>query len=236
MLLSMSETPATFLTVGIDGGAATGKSSTARRVAAWYGLLHVDTGSHYRALAARLLAKGITPDSEAVVRAELPRLQLSSHIEAGSAHIAIDGEVPPDESLRTEKVNAHVSQFAAMPCIREALKGYQREQRTVARDTGFAGLIMEGRDIGSVIFPDADLLFFLEADAATRAARRAAEGLADSISERDKIDTTRKTAPLTCPANALRINTGAHTLEAVVALIGNYVEARGLKPVSHEPA
>jgi len=75
---------------------------------------------------------------------------------------------------------------------------------------------MEGRDIGSVIFPDADHRFFLEADAATRAARRAKEGQTDSIAERDKMDTTRKNAPLICPEGATRVDTGSRTLEEVI--------------------
>ncbi|MGE9294730.1 MAG: (d)CMP kinase, partial [Puniceicoccales bacterium] len=81
---------------------------------------------------------------------------------------------------------------------------------------GFRGLIMEGRDIGSVIFPDADLRIFLEADAATRAERRAADGEQDSVEARDKIDSSRKAAPLTCPEGALRIDNSNLTLDEVV--------------------
>jgi cytidylate kinase len=100
--------------------------------------------------------------------------------------------------------------------VRQALFDYQRSQADVARDEGFAGLIMEGRDIGSVIFPDAEHRFFLEADEATRAARRAKEGQTDSIAERDKMDKARKNAPLICPQGATRINTGPRTLEEVI--------------------
>jgi len=101
---------------------------------------------------------------------------------------------------------------------------YQRAQVSVARKEGYAGLIMEGRDIGSVIFPDADFRFFLYADEATRAARRAKEGQTDSIAERDKRDSQRKTAPLTCPEGATRVDTGPLTLEGVVEHITQIIE------------
>lgn len=225
---AMSDTTKQFLTIGIDGGAASGKSSTSRRLASTYGLLHVDTGSHYRALAASLLAAGISPLDETAVQEATKKLDLSSIIADGSAHIMINGQRPEASDLRSDAVNANVSKFAAMPSVRAALKDYQRTQRDVARDKGFNGLIMEGRDIGSVILPDADLLFFLEADAATRAARREAEGQQDAVAERDKMDSNRKTAPLTCPPRARRIDTGAHSLEDVIKIIGVSIEAKGL--------
>ena len=86
----------------------------------------------------------------------------------------------------------------------------------MARQNGFAGLVMEGRDIGSVIFPQADFRFFLHADPAERAKRRAAEGRQDSIAERDRLDSSRKTAPLTCPPGATDIDSTHLTLEQVV--------------------
>ncbi|WOO39629.1 (d)CMP kinase [Rubellicoccus peritrichatus] len=225
----MSDFRTKFLTVGIDGGAATGKSSTSRRVAAIYKLLHVDTGSHYRALAAGLIAAGVSPESQEAIESYTQKLALDTVIESGSAHIVVDGVRPADEDLRSDAVNANVSKFAAVPAVREALRDYQRSQRELAHQKAFDGLIVEGRDIGSVIFPDADLLFFLEADEATRAKRRAAEGQQDAVAERDKMDATRKTAPLTCPQNAERIDTGSNSLEEVVALIGSRIDAKRIK-------
>jgi cytidylate kinase len=84
---------------------------------------------------------------------------------------------------------------------------------------------MEGRDIGSVIFPDAQYRFFLHADEATRAARRAKEGQIDSIADRDKLDTSRKTAPLVCPQGATQIDTAPYTLDEVIGLIANQIQA-----------
>jgi cytidylate kinase len=146
----------------------------------------------------------------------LARLKLETRLDGRTARLCVDGRVPTEPEIRSTEVNASVSQFAAVPSVRQALFDYQRSQADVARDEGFAGLIMEGRDIGSVIFPDAEHRFFLEADEATRAARRAKEGQTDSIAERDKMDKARKNAPLICPQGATRINTGPRTLEEVI--------------------
>ena len=114
-------------------------------------------------------------------------------------------------------MNAVVSNFAAIAEVREFLKNYQRSMREFAAENGFAGLIMEGRDIGSVIFPDANARIFLDADEETRAARRAAEGITDSIKKRDALDRNRKVAPLVCPEGAVRIDTSHLTKDEVVA-------------------
>jgi cytidylate kinase len=110
--------------------------------------------------------------------------------------------------------------------VRSALLAYQRGQADVARERGFRGLIMEGRDIGSVIFPDADFRFFLHADPDERARRRAREGQTDSIAERDRLDTSRKTAPLTCPPGAIDIDSTHLSLDAVVERIAGLIAPR----------
>ena len=210
----MSEPISPFKIIAIDGGAAVGKSSTSRALAERLNLMHVDTGAHYRTLTYALLAKGVSVEDD--LAAALAQVQLATRLDGRSARLSVDGKVPDDAGIRSPEVNAAVSTFAAVPTVRQALFGYQRGQASVARDAGFAGLIMEGRDIGSVIFPDADHRFFLEADAATRAARRAKEGQTDSIAERDKMDTTRKNAPLICPEGATRVDTGSRSLEEVI--------------------
>jgi len=210
----MSEPISPFKIIAIDGGAAVGKSSTSRALAERLNLMHVDTGAHYRTLTYALRAKGVSVEDD--LAAALAQVQLATRLDGRSARLSVDGKVPDDAGIRSPEVNAAVSTFAAVPTVRQALFGYQRGQASVARDAGFAGLIMEGRDIGSVIFPDADHRFFLEADAATRAARRAKEGQTDSIAERDKMDTTRKNAPLICPEGATRVDTGSRTLEEVI--------------------
>ena len=132
-----------------------------------------------------------------------------------SSVIEIAGQVPGDE-IRGPRVNEHVSRFAAVPAVRRFLLAYQRSQAQVARTGGFRGLVMEGRDIGSVIFPEADFRFFLHADPVERARRRAAEGQTDSIAERDRLDAARKTAPFVCPAGATPIDSTHMTLPQVV--------------------
>lgn len=214
-----------FVLIAVDGGAASGKSSTSRRIAERFNLLHVDTGSHYRAITSVLLQAGVAIANAQAVAAYLADCDLGTAIEGRSALIRLNGSVPSAETLRSPQVNEWVSQVAAQPAVRQFLFAYQRSQPQLARRRGFAGLIMEGRDIGSVIFPDADLRIFLEADPATRAARRAAEGQSDAIAERDALDAARKQAPLKCPEGAIRIDSSSLTLEQVVDQISADIRA-----------
>ncbi len=232
---------APFLIVAVDGGAASGKSSLARALAQRFNFLHVDTGSHYRAVTLALLEAGVRPDDAAAVSAALGKITLGTHFEGHTARIMLahhfsaadgnlrlQGRVPDAAMLRTPEVNANVSRFAALPAVRSFLFNYQRGQAEFARENAFAGLIMEGRDIGSVIFPDAPLRLFLTADPATRARRRAAEGQADAVAERDRLDSARATAPLTCPPGATVIDSSNITLDEVIARAAQYVEAARL--------
>lgn len=214
-----------FIRVAVDGGAASGKSSTSRVVAAEHGLLHVDTGAHYRAVTRALLDANASPsDSTSVVRA-LGGLKLGTQIVGHAGLLTLSASVPPDASLRTTEVNTAVSLFAALPAVRAFLFDYQRAQVEVAREAGFAGIIMEGRDIGSVILPDAEVRIFLEADAEARSARRAAEGQSDAIALRDRQDTTRAAAPMVCPVGATRIDNTQLGLAEVVAKVGEIIRS-----------
>ncbi len=204
-----------LIIVAIDGGAASGKSSTSRLLAERFNLLHVDTGSFYRHVTFELLRRNVPATDRAALLATLPSLQFSTRLEGRSARMLIGGQ-PAGDEIRDQRVNDHVSHYAAIPEVRSILLGYQRGQTEVARQHGFRGLVMEGRDIGSVIFPDADFRFFLHADPAERAKRRAAEGRQDSIAERDRLDSSRKTAPLACPPGAIDIDSTFLTLEQVV--------------------
>jgi len=218
-----------FVRVSVDGGAASGKSSTSRRLAVAHGLLHVDTGAHYRSLTRALLCAGVSADDPASVEAGLGRIRLGSRLllrqGAHSSAATLDGALPADEELRTPEVNAAVSKLAALPCVRTFLLEYQRSQVRLATDQGFAGVVMEGRDIGSVVMPDAEVRIFLEADSEARSLRRAAEGQADAVTQRDLLDSTRKTAPLVCPQGAYRLDNTHLPLEAVVAEIGGLIRA-----------
>lgn len=217
-----------FIIVAIDGGAASGKSSSSRTLSERFDLLHVDTGSYYRALTGELLRQGIQPSDLPALRQALAKLKLGTRVNGRSAEMEIDGRVAGDE-IRSREVNDAVSHFAAIPELRAALLSYQRGLAEVARTRGFRGLVMEGRDIGSVIFPHADFRFFLHADAGERERRRAGQGLHDQIRERDRIDSSRKASPLTCPEGATSINTTHVSLDQVVEQMAAAIGTR-LRP------
>lgn len=220
--------PTPFIIVAIDGGAASGKSSSSKTLSERFDLLHVDTGSFYRALTAEMLRRGVRPDDLPAVQAALAGLTLGTRLRGRSAEMEINGRVAGDE-IRSSEVNGAVSPFAAIPELRGALLAYQRGLAGVARERGFRGLVMEGRDIGSVIFPQADFRFFLHADAGERERRRAGQGLQDQIRERDRIDSSRKTSPLTCPDGATSINTTHLSLDQVVAQMADLIATK-LRP------
>lgn len=214
-----------FIIVAIDGGAASGKSTSARILSERFNLLHVDTGSYYRAITAEMLRRGVAADDLPAVRAALSGLKLGTRLSGRTAQMEIGGHISEDE-IRSRTVNDHVSHFAAIPELRAALLSYQRGLADVGRAHDFRGLVMEGRDIGSVIFPQADFRFFLHADPTERARRRASEGQQDSIVERDRLDSSRKASPLTCPSGATSIDTTHLTLEQVVGRMAGPIAAR----------
>ena len=218
-----------FIIVGVDGGAASGKSSTSRAVSARFHLMHVDTGSFYRALTAELLRRGVAVGDVQSIKTILPLLRFSTRVSGRSAEMEIDGRVSGEE-IRSAEVNQAVSYFAAVPELRAALLAYQRGQVDIAKAHEFRGLIMEGRDIGSVIFPEADFRFFLFADPEERARRRAEQGQADQVAERDRLDTQRKVAPLTSPPGAIAIDSTHLTLDQVIELISEKI-APALPPL-----
>ncbi|MGF1449430.1 MAG: (d)CMP kinase [Opitutales bacterium] len=197
-----------FIVIAIDGGAASGKSTTARGLAEALHLLHVDTGSHYRAVTAALLDQGVDLERPDAVERALQTLELTTCLDNRQARTVLNGKTYSTTALRADTVNAQVSAVAAQPAVRKFLKAYQRGQVEVARSHSFKGVVMEGRDIGSVILPDARYRFFLEADTATRQQRREKEGQQDAIAQRDAADSRRASAPLTCPEGAVRIDTG----------------------------
>ncbi len=214
---SVRESSEKFRIVAVDGGAAVGKSSVSKACSKTLGYLHVDTGAHYRTLTYGLLEEGILPSDENGVSERLASFTLGTAVENGSARMTLNGRVVPDELIRTKTINSSVSIFAAMQSVRSFVKKYQTSMADFAKSEGFGGLIMEGRDIGNAIFPNADVKIFLCADEATRAARRAKEGISDSISERDKLDSTRKISPLKCAEDAVKIDTSKLSKDEVVA-------------------
>lgn len=205
--------------LSLDGAAATGKSSTARAVAKALGYLHVDTGSHYRIICYHLNQKSIEPIESSSLLAALDSFSVNTTLNKNSVCFELnETQIEPDD-LRSFTVNTLVSQFASLKPVRDFLLCYQRSLVDFAKNNNFKGMIVEGRDIGSVVFPNATLKVFLEADASTRIARREKEGHSDVINQRDAIDATRKLSPLTCPKDALNINTSLLSLDEVVSLI-----------------
>jgi cytidylate kinase len=209
----------TLSIISLDGAAATGKSSTAHAVAEALNYLHVDTGSHYRIICYHLNEKSIHPIESPELLAALDGFKVDTILKKNSVLFEIDQREVESDDLRSYTVNTQVSQFASLKPVRDFLLRYQRSLVNFAQRNHFKGLIVEGRDIGSVVFPDATLKIFLEADESTRIARREKEGHTDVINERDTIDATRKLSPLTCPNDALSINTSRLSLDEVVSII-----------------
>lgn len=207
-----------FIIIAIDGGAASGKSSTSKILAERFNLLHVDTGSFYRHITYELLRRGVAHTDLPALKTALAELKFETRLLGRSAQMLIAGQ-PAGSEIRGQNVNDHVSHYAAIPAVRQKLLGYQRGQVDVAKASGFRGLVMEGRDIGSVIFPAAECRFFLHAEPTERAKRRAKEGGQDSIAERDRIDSTRKASPLMCPVGAIDIDTTHLALDQVVEIM-----------------
>jgi len=208
-----------FLIIAIDGGAASGKSTASATLAENLHFLHVDTGFHYRAVTFYLLKKGVALDSEKAIEKGLERLELGTEVQGQTAYLILNGKAFSLKEVRSEDVNQAVSVVAAIPYVRQFLLEYQRSQVKVARDHHFSGIVMEGRDIGSVVLRNADLRVFLYADVETRMRRRAHQGEMDSIEHRDKIDSTRKAAPLVQVPGAVMIDTTDLSKEGVVELI-----------------
>ncbi|NDV62024.1 (d)CMP kinase [Puniceicoccales bacterium CK1056] len=215
-----------FKVIAIDGGAASGKSSTSKRLAEELNLLHVDTGAHYRAVAYACQQAGIAPTDAISLKHFLSQLVLRSHVVGRESYISFNDQPPPGpELLRSENINRCVSPYAALPVVRETVKAYQRGQVDIAKRSGFDGIVMDGRDIGTVILPEAEVKVFLVADTSTREKRRVHEGGVDAIADRDKTDSSRSVAPLRPAEDAVVIDNSDLSLEEVVDKILQIIRA-----------
>lgn len=212
-----------FYLIAIDGGAGTGKSTTASILSERLNFLHVDTGSHYRSITRHLLNLGVGPE-EAEKYININKLTLSSEIEERKSKLSLDGKSFGKDQLRSKEVNDMVSKFACLPALRNTLFNYQREQVDLAQSHNFVGLVMEGRDIGTVIFPNADLKVFLHADPSVRENRRKRDGESDEIASRDRQDKQRQVAPLKESSGSLRIDTSSLGIEEVYETIVTHLK------------
>ena len=191
--------------VAIDGPVGSGKSTVARAVADRLQLPYLESGAMYRVVALAALRANLDPADEAAHT----RLAAEIDMEMGE-RVMLDGaDVTAD--LRNPEVGRGVSAVAAMGAVREELV---RRQRQWVADHG--GAVVEGRDIGSVVFPDADLKVFLTASAAERARRRSMDETADDLARRDLLDSTRTVSPLIVPEGAVVVDTTGREIDDVV--------------------
>ena len=230
----MSSTPSApsrdGLVVAIDGTSGSGKSSTSRGVASRLGLRYLDTGAMFRAMTWWLLRQGVDVHDAAAVTARVDDPEILSGTDPEGPSILVDG-VDVGLAIRSDEVNAAVSPVAAVPAVRARLLEEQR--RVIAEAQTAGGIVVEGRDIGTVVWPQAAAKVYLTADPAARADRRAAEAGGDvkatraSLLERDRIDSSRATAPLSKAEDAVWIDTTDYTLEEVIALVCELAEHAG---------
>ncbi|WP_242344022.1 (d)CMP kinase [Anaeromyxobacter terrae] len=220
--------------VAIDGPAGAGKSTAARRVASRLGFAMVDTGAIYRTVALAATRRGIAFEDDAALGALLPELEIHFAPSPGGGQRVLLGADDVSVEIRTPPMSIGASDVSARPVVRAGLLGLQRRLACAPENRG---AVLEGRDIGTVVFPDADVKFFLTASAEERARRRhaelAAKGDASTYDEvladqlrRDKNDSERAIAPLRPAEDARVVDTSGVPLEAVVDALVRAVEER----------
>ena len=214
------------LLVAIDGPAGSGKSSVARAVAGRLGLVNLNTGATYRAVALVALRKGVDPTDGAALATLGRGMNLTAD---GVSYV---GETIPEDALRTPEVAAAASKVSAHPELREILVERQRAAASDARAAG--GAVVEGRDIGTVVLPEAELKVFLSASPEERARRRALqtgredelERISEAMQTRDRRDSEREASPLKSAPDAVVIDTTGLSLEEVVSRVVELAEER----------
>jgi cytidylate kinase len=206
------------IVIAIDGTSASGKSTNAKLVAKALDFVHVDTGAMYRTLAWYCLQKRIDPQNAKAVASACRRWKTELKCVENHVHLVVDGYYPERE-IRSDEVSAAVSHVAAIAKVREWMKKTQREC------IKFGSLVMEGRDIGTNVFPETDFKYYLDAHLEERTRRRAADGVQENLAARDQRDSQRAAAPLMIALGAKVINnshlTSAQTSGLIIADVKN---------------
>ena len=207
------------ISVAIDGPAGAGKSSISKVVAKKLGYLYIDTGAMYRGITWALLNAGISIDDVDAVEAALSKIQLELRVEETGLSVWVNG-IDVSQDIRTQYVTSHVSQVAAQKAVRTKLVEMQRHMASAG------GVILDGRDIGSVVLPDAELKVYLTASVETRGHRRwlelkdseniSLEEVCRTVAERDAMDMNRKESPLVCVDDAVVVETDHLSIEETV--------------------
>ena len=215
----MSGTSGAGPVVAVDGPSGSGKSTVSRRLAQTLGARYLDTGAMYRAVTLAVLEAGVDPHDADTVLKIATELVLTIGTDPAAPHVTLDGR-SVDAEIRGSAVTALVSAVAAIPGLRRLLVDRQREIIAAAR-VG-VGIVVEGRDIGTVVAPDADLKVFLTASAHERARRRSTEQSADlhataaDLERRDRLDSTRATDPLAQAGDAVVLDSTELDIDEVV--------------------
>ena len=194
------------IVIAIDGTSASGKSTNSKLVAKALGFVHVDTGAMYRTLAWYCLQQRVDVQNDKAVAAACRRWKTALKCTDNNAYLVVGGYYPAQE-IRTAEVSAAVPHVAAVPKVREWMKKTQREC------IQFGSLVMEGRDIGTNVFPETDFKYYLDAKLEERSRRRAADGIQENLAARDQRDSQRAAAPLMIALGAKVINNSHMTSE-----------------------
>jgi cytidylate kinase len=215
------KSPAAHHVIAIDGPAASGKSSVARELARRLGFVYVNSGAMYRAMTWLVLERGLSAHDIAAIEQLAQHTPLVCKLRGNESVLLIDG-VDPEPFLRDDRVNENVSLVSSVPRVREILLDHLR--RYAERND----LVMEGRDIGSVVFPETPFKFYIDASPEIRLRRRAAQGQRDRISARDEADSSRRAAPLIIAEDAHVIDSSNLTIDGVVGEIIGRLKRKGL--------
>lgn len=208
--------------IAIDGPAASGKTTIARRLAQHFGFVLVESGAYYRFVAWSVLREKVSASDMDRVAALSSALAIEANFEEGALRLRADGKWL-DGELRSPEVSGAVADIAAVPAVRARVG---MELRRVAE---WCDCVVEGRDIGSAVFPETPYKIYLDAPVHIRQQRRNSEGTQDAIAVRDQKDVSRAVAPLVAAADAIRIDVGERTIEEVVESALAALESRGLK-------